>query len=181
MYIQYTIDPKKSTFRLHSMIVLYMIVVQSYYGKTVCNSTKWWLILQCYQLKIIWSLQRKHERLTRLCIRISNSCHIAIYKCTYVCYQQKFSTDVFKKQWCRACISTHVSCHAMAQKSASDYLQVINYYFQLKQKFNSTDITIHIVCKWLVYSGKHTRCWNANYSAYIAMWIIPSNHHMAGI
>ena len=28
---------------------------------------------------------------------------------------------VFKKQWCRTCVSTHVSCHTMVRKSASDH------------------------------------------------------------
>ena len=33
------------------------------------------------------------------------------------------NNDVFKKQWYRACVSTHMSCHAMAKKSANDHLK----------------------------------------------------------
>ena len=37
--------------------------------------------------------------------------------------EQLLANDVYKKQWYRACVLTHASCHAMAQKSATDHLR----------------------------------------------------------
>ena len=102
----------------------------------------------------------KHGRLTRLYFKFVSRCNSQMY----ICYRQTLFTDVFKKQWRRACVSTHASCHAMAQNqlvitfkfSITSLLQVktisTTIEVQLDWYHNTLRITIE-VRKWLVYSS----------------------------